>query len=84
MTNGKCGIGNKKNSMLTPDLNIPAMGLNAIVPVGLVNSRVHQLGGGSESSGGSLEETTKKKRRGSLSHNTRSAAAARDRPRWAQ
>jgi hypothetical protein len=62
MTNGKCGIGNKKNSMLTPDLNIPAMGLNAIVPVGLVNSRVHQLGGGSESSGGSLEETTKKKK----------------------
>lgn len=48
-----------KASVLTPDLNIPAAVSSAIVPAGLVNSRVHQLGGGSESSADSLEETIK-------------------------
>jgi hypothetical protein len=52
----------------TPDLNLPA-GSNAIVPIGLVNSRVSQLDSGAESTGGSLEETLKKQRRDSLTNN---------------
>ena len=32
----------------TPDLNIPLTGSNAIVPVGLVNSRINQLDGGTD------------------------------------
>ena len=54
-----------KAAVQTPDLNFPAAGSQAIIPIGLVNSRVSQLGGGSESSWGSLEETKKKQRRGS-------------------
>jgi hypothetical protein len=70
-------------ALQTPDLNEP-VGSNAIVPVGLVNSRVYQLDTGSESSTGVLEETLKKQRRGSLSNNARSAAAASGSPRRAQ
>jgi hypothetical protein len=73
-----------KASTVTPDLNLPPEGSKAIVPVGLVNSRVSQLGGGSESSTGSLEETIKKQRRGNSSQNARSAVAARGSPRRAQ
>jgi hypothetical protein len=73
-----------KASTLTPDLNLPPEGSKAIVPAGLVNSRVSQLGGGSESSTGSLEETIKKQRRGNSSQNARSAVAARGSPRRAQ
>jgi hypothetical protein len=67
----------------TPDLNEPAVS-NAIVPIGLVNSRVSQLDTGTESSSGSLEENLKKQRRGSLTNIARSAAAASDSPRRAQ
>jgi hypothetical protein len=67
----------------TPDLNVPAVS-NAIVPIGLVNSRVSQLDTGTESSSGSLEENLKKQRRGSLTNIARSAAAASDSPRRAQ
>jgi hypothetical protein len=53
----------------TPDLNVP-VGSNAIVPAGLVNSRVYELDTGTESSsGGSLEESMKKQRQGSLTQN---------------
>lgn len=72
-----------KASMQTPDLNIP-VGANAIIPVGLVNSRVNQLRGNSDCSGGSVEEAAKKQRRGSLSQNANSAAAAGGSPRRAQ
>jgi hypothetical protein len=68
----------------TPDLNVPVHSTSAIVPVGLVNSRVSQLDGGTESSGGSLEETIKKQRRSSSSNNARSVAAADSSPRRAQ
>lgn len=69
-------------ALRTPDLNEP-VGSHAIVPAGLVNSRVSQLDTGTESSSGSLEETLKKQRRGSLSHTDRSAGAAKDSPRRA-
>lgn len=62
----------------TPDLNQPAVVSNAIVPVGLVSSRVNQMDGSTESSGGSLEEIKKEQRRGS--YNARSAAATSDSP----
>lgn len=52
----------------TPDLNEPVAS-NAIVPAGLVNSRVNQLDTGTESSSGSLDENLKKQRRGSLTDN---------------
>jgi hypothetical protein len=68
----------------TPDLNVPVHSTSAIVPVGLVNSRVSQLDGGTESSGGSLEETIKKQRRSSSSNNARSMAAVDSSPRRAQ
>lgn len=55
-----------KGGVQTTDLNIPATGSNAIIPI---NSRVSQLDGDSQSSGGSLREAIKKQRRGSISHN---------------
>lgn len=67
----------------TPDLNEPVYS-NAIIPIGLVNSRVNQLDTCSENSGGSVEENLKKQGRGSLSNNARSAAAASGSPRRAQ
>lgn len=66
------------------DLNIPAAGSHAIVPAGLVNTRVNQLDGDSHSSGGSQLVTIKKQRRGSNTHNARSATAANRSPRRAQ
>lgn len=48
----------------TPDLNIPLTGSTAIVPAGLVNSRVNQLDGTVDSGGESMIETLKKQRRG--------------------
>jgi hypothetical protein len=44
----------------TPDLNIPLAGSNAIVPNGLVNSRVNQLDKIIDNSSESLIETPKK------------------------
>jgi hypothetical protein len=73
-----------KGAVQTPDLNIPASGSNAIIPIGLVNSRVYQLDGDSQSSGGSLQETIKKQRRGSNALNARSATAANRSSRRAQ
>jgi hypothetical protein len=46
----------------TPDLNILLVS-NAIVPAGLVNSWVSQLGVSAEASGGSMIETLKKQKR---------------------
>jgi hypothetical protein len=60
----------------TPDLNIPFDGSSAIALSGLVSSRVNR--------GGSIIETLKKQKRGNTTPNARSAAAARDSPRWAQ
>lgn len=71
------------HAMHTPDLNEPAAS-NAIIPAGLVNSRVNQLDSGSESSGGGKEDNLKKQRRGSLTHNAGSVAAVRGSPRRAQ
>jgi hypothetical protein len=70
-------------AMHTPELKMPG-GPNAIVPAGLVSSRVNQLVSETESTSGSLEETLKKQRRGSLTLVARSAAAADDSPRRAQ
>lgn len=66
----------------TPDLNIPLEVSNAIVPAGLVNSRVSQLDGSGESSGGSMIETLKKQKRGN-NQNARSTAVAGSSPRRA-
>ena len=46
----------------TPDLNLPVDPASAIIPSGLVNSRVQELGGNSESNGESMIETLKKQR----------------------
>ncbi|XP_012701525.1 uncharacterized protein LOC101786648 [Setaria italica] len=68
----------------TPDLNIPIEGgSNAIVPIGLVNSRVSQLDGAGDSSGNSMIEQLKKQKRGEP-NDARSAAAASGSPRRAQ
>ena len=45
------------------------VGLNAIIPFGLMNSRMGQLDTRLESSGGLPEENLKKQRRGSLTNN---------------
>jgi len=66
----------------TPDLNIPVDGSSALVPAGLVSSRVNQMDPGAES-GGSMIETLKKQKRGA-NNNARSAAAAESSPRRAQ
>ena len=47
-------------AMQTLDLNIPVDASNAIVPVGIVNSRVNQLDGAAENSGKSMIEILKK------------------------
>jgi len=64
---------------LTPDLNIPLMGSSAIVPVGIVNSRINKLDGGTDggadSSDGSMIETLKSRKRGNTKQNARSAGA---------
>jgi len=41
-------------ALQTPDLNAPPENSNAIVPAGLVNSRVNQLDTSSDNSGGSF------------------------------
>jgi len=56
-------------NLQTPDLNVPAEASNAIVPVGLVSSRLNQLDGGSEKSGESMVEMLKKQKRGTTSQN---------------
>lgn len=66
----------------TPDLNIPLAGSSAIVPAGLVNSRVSQLDASGDNSGGSMIETLKKQKRGTT-QNARSAATACGSPRRA-
>ena len=72
----------------TPDLNIPLTGSNAIVPVGLVNSRINQLDGGTDgdadSSGESMIETLKRQKRGTTKQNAKSAGAATSSSRRAQ
>lgn len=70
-------------STQTPDLNIPLQTTNAIVPVGLVTSRVNQLDGNADNIGESMSETLKKQKRGNP-QSARSAAAAQDSPRRAQ
>lgn len=66
----------------TLDLNIPLAGSSAIVPVGLVNSRVNQLDASMDSSGDSIIEKLKKQKRSNNTQNARSAATARGSPRW--
>ena len=68
------------NRTQMPDLNIPLGASNALVPVGLVTSRVSQIG--ASDSGGSMIETLKKQRRGN-SQIEGSAAAASGSPRRA-
>lgn len=63
----------------TPDLNIPVGGSSAIVPVGLVSSRVSQLGAEVDSGGSSMIETLKKQKCG-LNQTERSAAPAESSP----
>lgn len=70
------------NPAQNPDLNIPATS-NAIVPAGLVNSRVNQLDASADSDGGSMTETLKKQKRGTT-QTARSAATVEDSPRRAQ
>lgn len=67
----------------TPNRNTPLVGSAAIVPVGLVNSRVNQLDGNEDSSGGSMIETLKKQKRGT-NQIARSAVDAESSPRRAQ
>jgi hypothetical protein len=66
----------------TPNLNIPLDGANAIVPVGLVNSRINQLDASGDSGGDCMIEQLKKQKRG-RSQSVRSAAAVEDSPRRA-
>lgn len=68
----------------TPDLNIPLQGSSAIVPVGLVNSRVNQIDGSAEHGSDNMIETLKKQKRGDFSQNATSAAAAKGSPRRVQ
>jgi len=72
----------------TPDLNIPLMGSNTIVPVGIVNSRINQLDGGvdggADSGGESMIETLKRQKRGNTKQTARSAGAADRSSRRAQ
>jgi hypothetical protein len=67
----------------TSDLDVVVEASNAIVPVGLVNSRVSQLDGGAETSGDSMTEKLKKQKRSSNTQSAISAAAAIDSPRRA-
>lgn len=67
----------------TPDLNILLDGSNAIVPAGLVNSRVSLLDSSGDGEGGSMIETLKKQKR-STNQIARSAAVVKDSPRRAQ
>jgi hypothetical protein len=60
----------------TPDLNVPLAESNAIVPAGLVNSRVSQLDGSEDNSGGSMIETLKKQKRVNTQHATSAATAS--------
>ena len=73
---------------LTPDLNILLMGSSAIVPVGIVNSRINKLDGGTDggadSSDGSMIETLKRQKRGTTKQNAKSAGAATSSSRRAQ
>lgn len=65
--------------MQTSNLNIPVSGSSALVPVGLVNSRVNQIDANSEGGGDSMIESLKKQKCGNIS-NARSAAAMRAAP----
>jgi len=78
---------NRKSKVTNPitqtlDLNILATVSSAIVPAGLVTSRVSQLDMSGDSSGGSMIETLKKQKRGNT-QTARSAAAASGSPRRA-
>jgi len=65
----------------TPDLNISiGGGSNALIPAGLVSSRVNQLDGAGDSGGNSMIEILKRQKRGNNQHEG-SAAAASDSPR---
>lgn len=70
---------------MTPDLNIPVDEVNALVPVGLVTERVHQLGRNSKKVDASASEASPKKQKmTNIQINAGSAAAARGSPRRAQ
>lgn len=71
------------SSVQTPNLHIPLDGSHAIVPVGLVNSRVNQLDASAEQSGESMIEILKKQKRGNTTPNATSAAATPHSPRRA-
>lgn len=70
----------------TPDLNLPVDDMSALVPSGLVSSRVNQLGGawGTTEGEEDLEEMLEKQKRTTQTTDERSAAAARGSPRRAQ
>lgn len=69
---------------MTPDLNLPVVDPTAIVPMGLVNVRVHQLVGSGDTGDSMTEELLKRQRRMDNSQLARSAAAANGSPRRAQ
>lgn len=69
----------------TPDLNLPAVDTSALIPLGLVSSRVQDLakfGDGSEIT--KIDDLPKKQKHSSKSQNAGSAAAAGGSPRRAQ
>ena len=57
-----------RSGHIDSDLSVPLEGPSAIVPAGLVNSRVNQLDASADNSGESMIETLKKQKRGSI-HN---------------
>jgi FtsZ-interacting cell division protein ZipA len=76
-------------SSQTPDLNLPAKVMMAVVPMGLVSSRtMNQIDGDGHETGtpttATSDELTKKQKRTNTQPNARSAAAAGSSPRWAQ
>ncbi|CAN6272978.1 unnamed protein product [Urochloa humidicola] len=70
----------------TPDLNLPLTDVTAVVPAGLVSSRVSQLAGSQKNLEGEdvSEELIKKQRRSTNTIEARSAAAADGSPRREQ
>jgi hypothetical protein len=71
-------------SEATPDLNLPTVDSTALVPAGLVSSRVSQLVRDQEEGVESKEELLKKQKMCPTTNVARSAAAATGSPRRAQ
>ena len=67
-----------------PDLNLPIMDTTALVPAGLVSSRVNQLAGTRDGNEDGQTEVPKKQKCSTNSDDARSAAAVDDSSRRAQ